>query len=68
MRSFSTLDLIRAQPWTNALFTTFSLSLAYFEAVILDALWSGPRFFGLAKTHPVLDGASAADQSASDAG
>lgn len=30
--------MIRAQPWTGAFFTTFSLSLAYFEAVILDAL------------------------------
>lgn len=38
MRSFSPLDLVRAGPWTSAFFTTFSLSLAYFEAVILDAL------------------------------
>lgn len=38
MQRFSPLDLIRARPWTGAFFTTFSLSLAHFEAVILDAL------------------------------
>lgn len=38
MRSFSPIDLIRAHPWRSAFFTTYSLSLSYFEAVILDAL------------------------------
>lgn len=38
MRDFAPLDLIRAHQWSSAFFTTFSLSLAFFEAVILDAL------------------------------
>lgn len=35
------LDLVRAAPWDKALFTTFTLSLAFFEAVLLDALMRG---------------------------
>jgi len=38
MRGFSPLELVAAHPWRSALFTTFSLSLSYFEAVVLDAL------------------------------
>lgn len=38
MRNFSPLELIRSHGWSSAFFTTYSLSLAYFEAVILDAL------------------------------
>jgi hypothetical protein len=41
MRSFSTLDLLGARHWNSALFTTYSLSLAYFEAVVLSALVNG---------------------------
>jgi hypothetical protein len=35
------LDLVRAAPWDRALFTTFALSLAFFEAVLLDSLMRG---------------------------
>ncbi len=38
MRVFSTLDLLTAHDWTHALFTTYSLSLSFFESVVLDAL------------------------------
>lgn len=38
MRRFSTLDLLGARRWNTALFTTYSLSLAYFEAIVLNAL------------------------------
>jgi hypothetical protein len=38
MNVFSPLDLIKAHPWSQALFTTYSLSLSFFESVILDAL------------------------------
>ena len=41
MRSFSALDLLGAQRWKTALFTTYSLSLAYFEAVVLGAMAHG---------------------------
>ena len=32
------LDLISAHPWQRVTFTTYALSLSFFEAVILDAL------------------------------
>ena len=35
------LDLISARPWRKAVFTTYSLSLAFFEAVVLDAMVRG---------------------------
>ena len=38
MRTFSALDLIQAHEWSNAFFTTYALSLSFFEAVILDGL------------------------------
>jgi hypothetical protein len=38
MNSFSSLELIRAHQWTGAFFTTYALSLSFFEAVVLDAL------------------------------
>jgi hypothetical protein len=38
MNVFSTLDLINAQPWSRSLFATYSLSLSFFESVVLDAL------------------------------
>jgi len=35
------LELISAHPWRRAAFTTYALSLSFFEAVILDALVRG---------------------------
>lgn len=35
------VDLIAASSWTRAAFTTYALSLSFFEAVILDALVRG---------------------------
>lgn len=37
----SQLDLIRSHPWRRVAFTTYALSLAFFEAVVLDALLRG---------------------------
>lgn len=34
-------DLVSAAPWTRVAFTTYALSLSFFEAVILDALLRG---------------------------
>lgn len=38
MDKFSPLDLIRSERWTRSVFTTYSLSLSFFEAVVLDPL------------------------------
>jgi hypothetical protein len=38
---FAPLDLISAHPWRRAAFTTYALSLSFFEAVVLDALVRG---------------------------
>jgi hypothetical protein len=38
MNSFSSLELIRSHEWTRPFFTTYALSLSFFEAVVLDAL------------------------------
>jgi hypothetical protein len=35
------IDLISAHPWRRAVFTTYALSLSFFEAVVLDALVRG---------------------------
>ncbi len=35
------LDLVSAHPWSCAVFTTYALSLSFFEAVVLDALVRG---------------------------
>ena len=43
-------------------------SLTEVAQAITGAHWSGPRFFGLAKPRSVRDGASAAEQRATDAG
>ncbi|MFD1104437.1 hypothetical protein [Sphingobium olei] len=32
------LELISAAPWKRVAFTTYALSLSFFEAVLLDAL------------------------------
>lgn len=37
----SPLELIAAHPWRRTAFTTYALSLAFFEAVVLDALVRG---------------------------
>ena len=42
-------------------------SLTEIAHAITGAHWSGPRFFGLAKARPVLDGALPANGAASDA-
>ncbi|TGQ70833.1 hypothetical protein EN805_00015 [bacterium M00.F.Ca.ET.162.01.1.1] len=39
--ALSPLDLISARPWHRAVFTTYALSLSFFEAVLLDALVRG---------------------------
>ena len=36
--SIAPLDLVSAHPWQRAAFTTYALSLSFFEAVVLDAL------------------------------
>ena len=38
MNSLSSLELIRSHEWTRSFFTTYALSLSFFEAVVLDAL------------------------------
>src|SRR5580700_5558359 len=38
MKTFSPLELIGAHQWSSAFFTTYALSLSFFEAVVLDAL------------------------------
>ncbi len=35
------LDLISALPWRKSVFTTYALSLSFFEAVVLDAMVRG---------------------------
>lgn len=35
------VDLVSAAPWTRVVFTTYALSLSFFEAAILDALLRG---------------------------
>ncbi len=42
-------------------------SLTDVAKAITGSHWSGPRFFGLTKTRPVLDDAQAADRSSSNA-
>lgn len=41
MSGLSPLDLVSAHPWERAVFTTYALSLSFFEAVLLDALVRG---------------------------
>ena len=36
--TFDSLELILQRPWNRATFTTYALSLSFFEAVVLDAL------------------------------
>jgi hypothetical protein len=36
--SIAPLDLVSAHPWQRAAFTTYALSLSFFEALVLDAL------------------------------
>ena len=43
-------------------------SLTEIAQAITGAHWSGPRFFGLAKKSPTVDGAATADEAISDAG
>lgn len=41
MPSVQPLDVVSASPWERVLFTTYALSLSFFEAVILDRLVRG---------------------------
>lgn len=41
MPLFSLANLVRAHPWNRAVFTTYALSLTFFEAVVLDELIRG---------------------------
>ncbi|MFC0386882.1 hypothetical protein [Muricoccus vinaceus] len=38
MSPFSPLDLLQAHPWQRVSFTTYALSLSFFESVVLDGL------------------------------
>ena len=38
MATFSTRDLLMADRWSSLFFTTYALSLSFFEAVVLDAI------------------------------
>ena len=38
MTNIAALDLIRAHRWSRLFFTTYALSLSFFEAVVLDAI------------------------------
>ncbi len=38
MGEFSPLVLIEARPWRRLTFTTYALSLSFFESVVLDAV------------------------------
>jgi hypothetical protein len=38
--SLQLVDLVRAGSWNTAFFTTYSLSLSYFEAVVLSRLFN----------------------------
>jgi hypothetical protein len=53
--SVAPLDLVSAHPWRRVTFTTYALSLSFFEAVILDALirGGGREALILADTHGV---------------
>jgi hypothetical protein len=41
LNSFEAIDLLQAHPWSRAVFTTYALSLSFFEAVVLEALVRG---------------------------
>jgi hypothetical protein len=40
-RGVDPLNLVSAYPWHRAVFTTYALSLSFFEAIVLDALVRG---------------------------
>ncbi len=39
--SLTPVDLVSAHPWQRVVFTTYALSLSFFEAIVLDALVRG---------------------------
>jgi hypothetical protein len=41
MSTFSARELITADRWSRLFFTTYALSLSFFEAVVLDAIVRG---------------------------
>lgn len=46
---FTPVELLEAHPWQRVAFTTYALSLSFFEAVVLDALVRGR-----ASSHPLV--------------
>ena len=46
------VDLLSASSWTRVAFTTYSLSLSFFEAVVLDALVRGRASGALVLSDP----------------
>lgn len=59
--SLTPVNLVSAHPWQRSAFTTFALSLSFFEAVILDALvrgGGGSQALILADVHGVRESLS----------
>jgi hypothetical protein len=52
------LDLMSAHPWAPAAFTTYALSLSFFEAVLLDALVRGGGREALKRGRVLLSGSA----------
>ena len=62
------LDLISAAPWQRAVFTTYALSLSFFEAVVLDRLVRGGGRNALILADPEGIRAALSEQGARRAG
>lgn len=62
------LDLISAAPWRRAVFTTYALSLSFFEAVVLDRLVRGGARNALILADPEGIRAGLSEQGARRAG
>lgn len=62
------LDLVRGSPWNSVAFTTYALSLSFFEAVVLDALVRGGGRNALILSDPEGVRAGLSEQGARRAG
>lgn len=62
------LDLVDAAPWSKVVFTTYSLSLAFFEAVILERLIRGGGRHAMILSDPEGIRAALQEQGARGAG
>jgi hypothetical protein len=62
------LDLVSASPWQRAIFTTYALSLSFFEAVVLDRLVRGGARNALILADPEGIRAGLSEQGARRAG